>query len=301
MRTFASYFRVLLFLTIAYILCEVFIESEQYPIALLNPTVLAALGLFLLILVALETILGAIQSLAEQMITDEQLERIEADKKKRAANSWTKRFVKSLWKSKPPEDVSVLIEDHDYDGIRELDNPLPPWWLYLFYGTLAFAAVYMVRFHVLEGKSQYEAFEVEVALAEQEVAKYHESLPQQSALVASEDEATLLRGKKVFTSYCQVCHRPDGGGSIGPNLTDAYWILGGDLTKVYEVISNGGRPGKGMVAWKNSLSKDQIQDVSNYVMSLQGTQPPNPKAPEGVEVIPEKTLEVVDSLAVDSM
>jgi cytochrome c oxidase cbb3-type subunit 3 len=303
MRTFASYFRVLLFLTIAYVICEILIEdSEAYPIALLNPYVLAGLGLFMLILIALETVLGAIQGLADQMISAEQKAKLEEAKKERAANTWFKRLLKHMWKSKPLEDKSVLIEDHDYDGIRELDNPLPPWWLYLFYGTLIFGVVYLVRFHVLDGPTQYEEFDSEMVLAQTEIEQYQASLPQEKDLVISEDEAMLAAGKKIFTMYCQVCHRPDGGGSIGPNLTDAYWIMGGTLNDVFDVISNGGRSGKGMVAWKNSLNKTQIEEVSNYVMSLQGTKPPNPKAPEGeefvIEAIPSATI---DSLAIDSI
>lgn len=303
MRTFASYFRVLLFLTIAYVICEILIEdSEAYPIALLNPYVLAGLGLFMLILIALETVLGAIQGLADQMISAEQKAKLEEAKKERAANTWFKRLLKHMWKSKPLEDKSVLIEDHDYDGIRELDNPLPPWWLYLFYGTLIFGVVYLVRFHVLDGPTQYEEFDSEMVLAQTEIEQYQASLPQEKDLVISEDEAMLAAGKKIFTMYCQVCHRPDGGGSIGPNLTDAYWIMGGTLNDVFDVVSNGGRSGKGMVAWKNSLNKTQIEEVSNYVMSLQGTNPPNPKAPEGeefvIEAIPSATI---DSLSIDSI
>lgn len=303
MRNFASYFRVLLFLTIAYVICEILIEdSEAYPIALLNPYVLAGLGLFMLILIALETVLGAIQGLADQMITAEQKAKLEEAKKERAANTWFKRLLKHLWKAKPLDDKSVLLEDHDYDGIRELDNPLPPWWLYLFYGTLIFGAVYMVRFHVLDGPTQYEEFESKMALAQSEIEQYQASLPQKKDLVISEDEAMLAAGKKIFTMYCQVCHRPDGGGSIGPNLTDAYWIMGGTLNDVYDVISNGGRPGKGMVAWKNSLNKTQIEEVSNYIMSLRGTNPPNPKAPQGEEFIIETTPSTaIDSLAIDSI
>lgn len=303
MRNFASYFRVLLFLTIAYVICEIVIESsEAYPIALLNPYILAGLGLFMLILIALETVLGAIQGLADQMITAEQKAKLEEAKKERAANTWFKRLLRHLWKAKPLDDKNILLEDHDYDGIRELDNPLPPWWLYLFYGTLLFGVVYMVRFHVLDGPTQYEEFESKIALAQLEIEQYQASLPEEKDLVISEDEALLAAGKKIFTMYCQVCHRPDGGGSIGPNLTDAYWILGGTLNDVYNVISNGGRPGKGMVAWKNSLNKTQIEEVSNYIMSLQGTNPPNPKAPQGEELIIETTPSTaIDSLAIDSI
>lgn len=280
-------------MTLAYTTCELLITSEQNPIALFNPTVLAILGLFLLILIALETVLGAIQSLASQMITDEQKARLEIHQMQQNKTSGFKRLGKRLWKSRSvEEDPTVLKEDHDYDGIRELDNPLPPWWLYLFYGTLIFGAVYLVRFHVLDGKTQYQELDQELELAQLQLEAYQSQQPQQAELVATQDSDVLAKGKEVFTLYCQVCHRPDGGGSIGPNLTDNFWINGGELQDIVQVVSNGGRPGKGMVAWKSSLSSDQIEQVTNYILSLQGTNPPNPKDPEGVEVIrqaPEDT------------
>lgn len=286
MRTFNSYLRILLFLTLAYILCEVLITSDDYPIALLNPMVLAVLGLFLLILVALETILGAIQSIAGQLIAEEQKEQLAKAKAARSEHSFSKKLGRFLMGKKRAEDAELLLEDHDYDGIRELDNPLPPWWLYLFYGTLIFGVVYMVQFHLFDGQNQYQEFDTEMVLAQQEVDAYQSQLPEQQDLVASKDGNMLAQGKKIYDLYCKVCHRPDGGGGIGPNLTDNFWIMGGDINSVYATIENGGRPGKGMVAWKNSLNASQIEQVSNYVMSLGGTNPPNPKAPEGEEVIP---------------
>jgi len=286
MKTFNSYLRILLFLTLAYILCEVLITSDDYPIALLNPMVLAVLGLFLLILVALETVLGAIQGIASQLITEEQKEKLAKERKVRSENSFGKKISAFLLGKKRAEDAELLMEDHDYDGIRELDNPLPPWWLYLFYGTVVFGAVYLVRNHVLDGQNQYQEFEQNMAIAQQEVEAYHNQLPEQQALTASQDDNILAKGKEIYSLYCKVCHRPDGGGGIGPNLTDNFWINGAQLQDIYNVISNGGRPGKGMVAWKNSLNATQIEQVSNYVVSLGGTNPVNPKAPEGEEVIP---------------
>lgn len=286
MRTFHSYLRILLFLTLAYIFCEVLVTNEDYPIALFNPMVLAILGLFLLILVALETILGAIQSIASQLITEEQKERLANEKKAKNQNSFSKKLGRFLMGKKRAEDAELLLEDHDYDGIRELDNPLPPWWLYLFYGTLIFGVIYMIQYHVLDGQNQYQEFEYKMAVAQQGVEAYQNQLPEQQDLVASQDDNILAEGKKIYDLYCKVCHRPDGGGSIGPNLTDNFWIMGGDLNSIYTTIENGGRPGKGMVAWKNSLNATQIEQVSNYIMSLVGTNPPNPKAPEGEEVIP---------------
>ena len=297
MNTFNSYLRILFFLTLAYILCEVFITSNEYPTALLNPMVIAILGLFMLILVALETILGAIQSIASQLITEEQKERLAKEKEARKTNQFSSKVRKFLMGTKRVEDAEVLLEDHDYDGIRELDNPLPPWWIYLFYGTLIFGVYYMIQYHIFDGQDQYQEYTQEVVLADREIEAYQNQLPKKQDLVASQDDNMLAQGKKIYDLYCKVCHRPDGGGGIGPNLTDVFWILGGDIKSVYATIENGGRPGKGMVAWKSSLNASQMEQVTNYILSLQGTNPPNPKAPEGKEYIPNvsETVEAVSS------
>lgn len=297
MNTFNSYLRILFFLTLAYILCEVFITSNEYPTALLNPMVIAILGLFMLILVALETILGAIQSIASQLITEEQKERLAKEKEARKTNQFSSKVRKFLMGTKRVEDAEVLLEDHDYDGIRELDNPLPPWWIYLFYGTLIFGVYYMIQYHIFDGQDQYQEYTQEVVLADREIEAYQNQLPKKQDLVASQDDNMLAQGKKIYDLYCKVCHRPDGGGGIGPNLTDVFWILGGDIKSVYATIENGGRPGKGMVAWKSSLNASQMEQVANYILSLQGTNPPNPKAPEGEEYKPKvsETDEAVSS------
>ncbi len=297
MNTFNSYLRILFFLTLAYILCEVLITSDEYPIALLNPMVLAVLGLFALILVALETILGAIQGIASQLITEEQRARLAKEKEAQKAHQLSNKIRKFLLGSKRLEDAEVLLENHDYDGIRELDNPLPPWWIYLFYGTIIFGVYYMVQYHILDGEDQYQEYTQEVVFAEREIEAYQNQLPKQQDLVASQDDNMLAQGKKIYDLYCKVCHRPDGGGGIGPNLTDAFWILGGDIKSVYATIENGGRPGKGMVSWKSSLNASQMEQVANYILSLQGTNPPNPKAPEGEEYKPNvsETVEAVSS------
>ena len=105
-----------------------------------------------------------------------------------------------------------------------------------------------------------------------------------SSGVLLEDPESLSAGKTIYTTQCAVCHRPDGGGSIGPNLTDPYWVLGGDIQSIFSTVSEGGRPGKGMIAWKSTLRPQEIQQVSSYIISLAGTKPENPKAPEGTNV-----------------
>lgn len=182
-----------------------------------------------------------------------------------------------------PED---RLLDHNYDGIEEFDNPLPQWWLILFYITIIFGVVYAVYMHFTDmGMDQYDKYN-------QELAEYRELMSSgaiDSSLVFFEGEifeadnspATLMKGKTVFEKNCVACHLADGGGLVGPNLTDEYWILGGGMDNVVNTLRMGGREGKGMIPWQGVLSKEEILAVANYVLSLQGTTPAKPKEPEG--------------------
>lgn len=201
------------------------------------------------------------------------------------SNAWIKRLLKSWTKAKDIEEEGEIVLDHNYDGIRELDNSLPPWWVYLFYATMIFAVVYLVRFHILDGDDQATEYKLAVAEAKAELKKYRASAP--ADLITAEnvtlltDASDLSRGKAVFNLNCASCHLADGGGAIGPNLTDEYWILGGGIKNVFTTISQGGRDGKGMIAWNKTLKAADIAKVSSYVISLQGTTPAKAKAPQG--------------------
>lgn len=195
-----------------------------------------------------------------------------------------KKFIQSITKAKPIENESEVMTDHDYDGIRELDNVLPPWWTAGFIITILVGAFYYVNvFFNSEKYNQYEEFQTEVAEAQAEIDAYKEANPElfKTDITLLTDASSMEEGKKVFGTYCVACHMADGGGGIGPNLTDDKWILGGGMENVYHTISEGGRSGKGMVSWKTSLSALQMQQVASYVISLQGTTPANPKDAEG--------------------
>ena len=283
MRNLPAYLRVILFLTIAYLIAENFIDSE-YPTALLNPYVIGSLFLLFIVLVAFESMLGVLRKIADQMTTPESIEMMEKIKQEKAKNHWIKKLIRYLVPPKSKQEDELIIEDHNYDGIQELDNPLPPWWLYLFYGTVIFGVVYLARYHVFDGSSQLEEYQLEESVALASIAAYKETAKDfvdASNVVVLTDTDALAEGKKIYNTQCSVCHRNDGGGGIGPNLTDPYWILGGDISSIFNTISNGGRSGKGMIAWKSSLKPSQIQAVGSYIVSLQGTRPDNPKQPEG--------------------
>jgi cytochrome c oxidase cbb3-type subunit 3 len=201
--------------------------------------------------------------------------------------AWFKKLMKRWTKSRAIEEEEEIILDHNYDGIKELDNSLPPWWLGLFYVTIIFGVVYLVRFHVVGDYDQAEEYRQEVAIAKKEMERRKSmdktpkiTIEPETAQVLT-DEAALSRGKAIFNLNCASCHAKDGGGGIGPNLTDEYWILGGGMENVFRTIRDGGRSGKGMVSWKAVIKSEDIEKVSSYVLAMQGKTPKKPKAPQG--------------------
>lgn len=199
--------------------------------------------------------------------------------------AWAKELLKKWTKAKAVEEEGEIVLDHNYDGIKELDNSLPPWWLYMFYATIIFGVVYLVRYHIFNGDNQTIEYEKAVAQAQKELDTFRatskDAVIDMETVVALTDESSLNRGKAVFNLNCAACHLQDGGGSIGPNLTDKYWILGGGIKNVFKTIAKGGRDGKGMVAWEKTLKPADIQKVASYVLSLQGTTPAKAKEPQG--------------------
>lgn len=202
----------------------------------------------------------------------------------------------------PIEKEVTVMMDHSYDGIRELDNHLPPWWKWLFYVSIVFAGAYMVIYHVTESMplsiSEYES---EVAIAQQEMLKLKAANPgpaiDENSVEVTADATALEDGKGTFTNICSSCHRMDGGGDIGPNLTDPYWKHGGSVKDIFKVIKNG-VPATNMVAWGGSLSPEKIRNVASYVLSLQGSNPANGKKPEGDLYKPEVAPVAKDSAKV---
>ena len=181
-----------------------------------------------------------------------------------------------------PHDEDRLL-DHNYDGIQEYDNPMPRWWLYIFWGTIVWGVLFWLNVPgVGVGKGRIADYEASVAAAAANRPPEASTAPAADQLLAmSKDPAALAAGKAVFAAYCTPCHGPDGGGVIGPNLTDASWIHGGAPDKIYTTVHDGVLA-KGMPAWGQSLKPDDVTAVVAYVISLQGTTPANPKAPEGV-------------------
>lgn len=174
-----------------------------------------------------------------------------------------------------------LLSNHDYDGIQELNNPMPKWWLWLFYITIIFAAVYMVRYHIMKtGDLQDEEYAKEMAEAAMKAKPKTSRELSASTVTILTDEVSLIAGKVIYDKNCLVCHLAKGEGLVGPNLTDEYWIHGGSIGDIYKIIEVG-NPSKGMISWKGQLTPKQMQEVGSFILSLQGSNPPNQKAPEG--------------------
>lgn len=179
--------------------------------------------------------------------------------------------------------------DHSYDGIQEYDNPMPRWWVISFWATIIFSALYLINVPGIgNGKGRVADYNAEMARAAELRAKQEPAggAPGAEVLAAlATDEKALADGKQTFATYCAACHRGDGGGQIGPNLTDDSWIHGGTLPEIRSTINTGVLV-KGMPEWGKVLKPDQVSAVAAYVKSLGGTNPPNPKAPEGVKPTP---------------
>jgi cytochrome c oxidase cbb3-type subunit 3 len=203
-----------------------------------------------------------------------------AEKKKPAI--WTK-----LMQLRPLEEEAELVMEHKFDGISELNNPTPAWFMALFYGTIIFGIGYLLNYHVFHyGKTQEEEYVAEIQQASDDKIAFLASPANAASAVnennieLSKDAAVLKSGQALFATRCPPCHGDAGQGLVGPNLTDEFWLHGGKVQDVFKTIKYG-VPEKGMIAWEKSMSAQQIADITNYVMSLRGTKPAGPKAPQG--------------------
>lgn len=236
--------------------------------------------------VAMFVVLKAFKAVAKILLGPEAAEAnlaaIKAEKK--AARE--SRLIKLLSLKPLSEESSLLLED-DYDGIKELDNPTPAWFMYLFYVTIAFAVGYLLIYHVFGvGQLQYEEYKTEMAVAARDkaafLAKSGDKVDENTVKLTT-DAGTLAAGKAIFTERCAACHGANGQGMVGPNLTDDYWLHGNKITDLFKTIRYGVQS-KGMPMWESQLTPKQISDVANYIESIHGTNPANPKEPQGTKV-----------------
>ena len=276
-KFFPVYVRVPVIFFIVFGLMEYFIDSGDRAAFIKYPMVSVFLFVFLFILIAIEITLSAVNRVMYQLMSPEEKAKEDLENSLSLKEStWYKDLMHKLTKTQPIENESALLMDHDYDGIKELDNNLPPWWVYLFYACVIFGVIYVARYDVFGADDQEMELKKEMAQAKIDVDEYLKTAPDlmdEKTVVLLADKENLDLGKEIFTTNCAACHRADGGGQIGPNLTDDRWILGGGIKNLFHTITNGGRDGKGMIAWKGTLKPKEIQKVASYILSLQGSNP----------------------------
>jgi cytochrome c oxidase cbb3-type subunit 3 len=206
-----------------------------------------------------------------------------SEKSEATQESNLKKILHVINKRPAVDDEQKLLLDHDYDGIKELNNKIPPWFMAIFYGSIIWAAIYMVDFHIIgSGNVQEEEYlaEVQTAELEKEILNRSGALVNEETVTLVDDAASLSSGKDIFVKSCAACHGMKGEGLVGPNFTDDYWIHGNTINDLFKVVKYG-VPQKGMISWQTQLNPTQMQEVSSYILTLRGTDPPNQKAPEG--------------------
>lgn len=219
------------------------------------------------------------------------LDESEPEKRLTFKEWWATIDAKFFTKAIPLEKEEEFILDHEYDGIRELDNSLPPWWKYGFYATIVVAFFYLLRFHVWKtGPNPEQEYNTEMRIAAAEIEAYRKSSNDMvdEKTVTMSDAAGIAAGKQIFNKQCFVCHGMNGEGGVGPNLTDDYWLHGGSINDVFKTLKYGVSD-KGMPAWEKAFSPSEIKNIASYVKSLKGTKPANAKSPQG-ELFAENEL-----------
>lgn len=279
-------------------------EPTKIPEWVFNPTVYLVAVLFFVMLLTVYVLyrvnmsmLKALNPAKEKSVVELEAEAI-AEKKP----TWLRKVYLKLVDSVPVEKEKDVMLDHDYDGIKELDNNLPPWWKYGFYVTIVFAFCYLLFYHVVDaGKLQAAEYSEEVRVAEEErTARLKASADNvtEENVMALTDAALITSGKANYEKLCAACHLASGGGQVGPNLTDNYWLHGGGIKNIFKTITNG-VPAKGMIAWKAQLSPKQIQEVASYIITLQGSKPADGKEQQGELWVEQPVAK--DSLKNDSL
>ena len=225
----------------------------------------------------------------------------------------TSKFTQILTDAVPIEKENEILMDHEYDGIHELDNNLPPWWLWSFYASIVFAVVYLFNYHVIESSPlQEEEYRIAMVEGEKEVAEYLATQAlnvDETSVVALTSPTDISSGEKIYLKKCATCHGKEGEGIAGPNLTDNYWIHGGDIKSIFKTVKYGVQ-GKAMQSWSKELNPVEMQQVSSYIQSIKGKSIGKGRDPEGelyqentensTQIETDTTVSVLDSTSMAS-
>ena len=298
--------RIFFFLLFSFFPGLAFSQPATIIISNLETTLLVLIIILILVAVIVFFIVFYTVNLLTLLLRQEQRDAVTKDAKDKL-RSLEFRIILGRWltRSIPVSKEDTILMDHDYDGIRELNNHLPPWWKALFYLTMIWGVFYLLVYHVFDWLPlSDEEYRIELISAEDEEKMVQFELgsgSDENYAVLVEDAQSLARGADIFRMHCEVCHAEDGGGGIGPNMTDNYWIHGGSVNNIYRVIKYG-IPAKGMISWQNQLNPSDIRNVASYILSLKGTSPANPKEPQGdwydentEDVNPVNLPEIVDN------
>lgn len=255
----------------------------------------------MLSVIGLETLIaGALYSVARQLLD---VNEIREQKMAERENIKQPTFIEKINASVSIESEEEIMLDHNYDGIRELDNNLPPWWKYGFYLTIVFAVIYLIHFHISNtGKLQIQEYEDQLTEAKLQVEEYKKksaNLVDENNATVLKDEPSLTSGRSVFMENCAACHGRSGEGGVGPNLTDDYWLHEGGIKNIFKSIKYGW-PEKGMKSWQQDLGAKQIHEIASYIVSLHGSNPANAKEKQGELYMDKAATDSVQVINSDS-
>lgn len=260
-------------------------------------TMLIVVLIFVLIVAVLILIIGLyLVSIIRLILLDDKKQKAIAEGNEfipEDEKSWWSKFMNKATDAVPIEKEETVMLDHDYDGIHELDNHLPPWWKGLFYFTIVWGIVYFMVYHVFDAAplmhEEYDIVMEEAKIARVAMMALEGFNIDENNVEFSDEDEVLANGKAIYDRDCMVCHAQEGQGLIGPNFTDNYWIHGGSINDLFKTIKYG-VPQKGMISWQSKLTPSDMRDVASFILTFVGTtpkNPPAPKRPEGEEYIPE--------------
>lgn len=239
---------------------------------------------FMITIILFESfVIWILYNMSMNLLGVKERKRLEAEEKARRS-VLEPSFIEKINASVAVEKEADILLDHNYDGIRELDNNLPPWWKYGFYFTILFSVAYLIHYHVIDtGKLQQEEYKAQLTKAAYDIEEYRKkaaNLVDENNATLLSDDASLNSGKSIYIEHCAACHGKLGEGGVGPNLTDAYWIHKGGIKDIFKTIKYGWAE-KGMKPWKDDLGAKQIHEVSSYIKLMYGSNPPNAKEKQG--------------------